>query len=102
MGFSVPGDAALGVIRPDDEGGDFWLWPENARLFLVLWPALQTQWRIGMAGAVGLDYSGCSAVARPLGFHWGRRTVAAVQAMEKAALIEWARQRAEEAKKDKK
>lgn len=103
MGLTVPEDAALGVTQSeDDEGGEFWLWPDNAALFLRLWPALQTQWRIGMVGATGLDYLGCAAVARPLGFGWGRRTVAAVQCMERAALIEWARQRAEEAKRAKK
>lgn len=31
------------------------IWPENERAF-VLFADLRTQWRVGMGGAVGLDY----------------------------------------------
>lgn len=42
--------------RPDEPAEDEGLWPENlwpARLF----EAMKTQWRVGPAGPVGLDYN---------------------------------------------
>ncbi|MFA9949159.1 DUF1799 domain-containing protein [Dentiradicibacter hellwigii] len=37
------------------------LWPENA-LPMQVFMAMQTQWRIGMGGATGLDYSALPVV----------------------------------------
>jgi len=63
-GDTVQGLASLGL--PADLAGHFVdddldVWPEN-------WPALElfsvlgTQWRVGMAGATGLDYTAILAV----------------------------------------
>ena len=39
----------------------FALWPENETAFR-LWCSLQTQWRVGPAGLIGLDYAVIPAV----------------------------------------
>lgn len=44
--------------RPD-------LWPENYAAW-ELWIGVKTQWRMGMSGAVGLDYTALSFVAKTL------------------------------------
>lgn len=77
------------VYRPEADGETFWLWPCNVSS-LELWFRVQTQWRVGMAGATGLDYSGVestlrlSAVPRK---DWPRQ-FGDVQAMESAWLQE--------------
>jgi len=57
-----------------------------------LWSAVQTQWRVGMGGPTGLDYAGVEAVLRVLGVRGEQRRerFALLQAMERAALREWA------------
>ena len=77
--------AALPVAEP------FYLWPELAPGF-ELWTQLQTQWRVGMAGPTGLDYSGVAAVMRMLGLRpkVQRERLWQIQAMERAALDFWA------------
>ena len=51
-------------ILPDvAEIPPFELWPENQQVFEV-WCAMSTQWRIGHAGVVGLDYTALPAVLR--------------------------------------
>lgn len=54
--------------------------------------ALQTQWRVGMAGRTGLDYAACLAYLRELGWRRKQRTRhwAGLRAMEAAALEVWA------------
>lgn len=39
----------------------FELWPENETAF-ALWCSLRTQWRVGPAGLIGLDYAAIPAV----------------------------------------
>jgi len=94
--------AALAAFGLFAEGGaeaavrdePFYLWPEHVAA-LQLWGAVQTQWRVGMAGPTGLDYVGVEALLRLRGIR-GRERVerfAELQAMERAALEEWARRR---------
>lgn len=43
-------------MTPEDVAGDpVEIWPENLEAF-ELFVALRSQWRVGMAGATGLDY----------------------------------------------
>lgn len=89
--------AALGIFCEDEtvvEDDEFWLWPENEDVFW-LWVSIQTQWVVGMAGRVGLDYSGVEACMRMRGIkkNQQQRIFALIQMMENAALDEWSRQR---------
>lgn len=43
-------------LTPEDYADEvFEVWPENWRAF-ELFSYMQTQWRVGMSGATGLDY----------------------------------------------
>lgn len=54
--------AAAGLTEDDlDIGAD--IWPENLQAY-ELFSALRTQWRVGMAGATGLDYNAVPTVLR--------------------------------------
>jgi hypothetical protein len=46
---------AAGLTLADFEGEAVEVWPENQRAYF-LFLDLQTQWRVGMGGATGLDY----------------------------------------------
>lgn len=48
---------------PDEE---YEVWPDNWPAFL-LFEAMSTQWRVGMGGAVGLDYNALKPVASMIG-----------------------------------
>lgn len=48
---------------PDEE---YEVWPDNWPAFL-LFEAMSTQWRVGMGGAVGLDYNALNPVASMIG-----------------------------------
>ena len=48
---------------PDEE---YEVWPDNWPAFL-LFEAMSTQWRVGMGGATGLDYTALPPVASMLG-----------------------------------
>lgn len=48
---------------PDEE---YEVWPDNWPAFL-LFEAMSTQWRVGMGGAVGLDYNAIKPVASMIG-----------------------------------
>ncbi|WP_051306208.1 DUF1799 domain-containing protein [Massilia alkalitolerans] len=88
--------AALGLyaVGPVLEQQEYWLWPENEEAF-ELWLGLQTQWNVGMAGAVGLNYAGVEACIRMRDIARKKRTelFASVQLMEQACLEEWAEKR---------
>lgn len=45
-----------GFVPADFEGDEFELWPENDQA-MRLFETVQTQWRMGFGGAVGLDYN---------------------------------------------
>jgi hypothetical protein len=46
-----------------------------------------TQWRVGMAGATGLDYPAMYLVADSLGIEVTRANLNKVQALERAVLV---------------
>ena len=48
--------AAAGLTAADFEGDVVDVWPENQSAYF-LFAQLQTQWRVGAAGAIGLDYN---------------------------------------------
>ncbi|SDT97628.1 DUF1799 domain-containing protein [Pseudomonas yamanorum] len=52
---------------PDEE---YEVWPDNWPAFL-LFEAMSTQWRVGMGGAVGLDYNVIKPVASMIGIKRG-------------------------------
>jgi len=85
MGLYVEGELSL------DDGNEFWLWPDNEETFLF-WMAIQTQWSTGMAGPTGLNYQSIEICMRRRRVPPGERDrlFELVQAMERAALDEWA------------
>jgi hypothetical protein len=58
--------AAFGMTLDDIPETEYEVWPDNWRAFL-LFEAMSTQWRTGMGGASGLDYSALPPVASMLG-----------------------------------
>lgn len=72
----------------------FYLWPECNALW-TLWGSCQTLWRKGVQGREGLDYAGLCAYLREVARIKPRKfqeVFACLQAMERAALDEWAKQ----------
>ena len=89
----------MGLQVEDDESPPeasiFYLWPDNLRVW-SLWPRCQTLWRVGMNGRDGLDYAGLCAYLRDVERIKPRKfaeVFSCPQAMEAAALNEWAQQR---------
>lgn len=58
-----------------------------------LWTSASTQWRVGMGGAVGLDYPAVEMVARAMGVRMDRPMLEKIQALEHAQLNRWAKLR---------
>jgi len=60
-----------------------------------LWLAVQTQWHTDNGHRTGLDYPGIEVCIRNAGFRKKDRPwyFAAIQAMERAALDEWSKER---------
>lgn len=91
----------LQITTQDDDGGDnppkqdlCYLWPDNVDTFNV-WSQLQTQWRVGMSGATGLDYTAVAAYLRDVAGIKKKdlpERFAEIRAMEVATLNEWAKQ----------
>lgn len=73
------------------------LLPE-AEPVIDLFLAAQTQWRVGMAGATGLDYAGVEALARLRGTPLDPETFASLQVCEYAALQAMSEQQKREAR----
>lgn len=71
------------------------IWPENWAA-LDVFSALQTQWRVGMAGPTGLDYAVLPVVMDLQGIDPAERAecFAGVQEMEREALQIFGRKRA--------
>lgn len=70
-----------------------YLWPDNVDTFNV-WSQLQTQWRVGMSGATGLDYTAVAAYLRDVVGIKKKdlpERFAEIRAMEVATLNEWAK-----------
>lgn len=94
--------ASFGLLPPADAGGgnvdgsdrELWLWPEN-RPAWDLWLCLQTQWRVGMAGATGLDYSAVAAVMHMQSTARKERPelLALLRVMEAEVLEVWGKER---------
>lgn len=57
--------AAFGLKPSDVAGEDVVVWPENLQATKVFL-AMKTQWRVGMGGYTGLDYSALSEIWRRL------------------------------------
>lgn len=53
---------------------------------LRAWSSIATQWRVGMGGAVGLDYAGAKIALDALGIDLDADLMADIQTMESAAL----------------
>lgn len=84
-------------LRDENEAdaGGVDLWPCNVAAWRA-WCDLQTQWRVGMGGATGLDYAAALAVLRTVHGLRGdalRETFELVRAAELAVLEVWAEQR---------
>jgi hypothetical protein len=96
--------AALGLQAQDSEDSAaappaqvFYIWPDCMAVWQT-WMRCQTLWRIGMGGREGFDYAGLCAYLREVERIKPRQfaeTFACLQAMEQAALTEWAKQRAQ-------
>jgi len=97
--------AAFGLVADVPDGASsssdkVYLWPCNVRVW-GLWQRIQTLWRSSMGGREGLDYSGLAAYLRDVERIKPRdfaQTFACIQAMEIAALNEWAGQAKEKTK----
>jgi uncharacterized protein YbdZ (MbtH family) len=86
FGFYVVGDD-----RPVEE--QFYLWPENCGIW-ELWLSVQTQWHTDNGIRTRLDYTGVQVVMNNHPIGKNRLTYfKTLQAMEFAALDEWAKQR---------
>ena len=89
--------AQLGLL--DQPAGErvAYLWPDNVRAWSC-WQGVQTQWRVGMGGATGLDYAGVRAFLdeQDLQRDERREVFAGIQACERATLEVWAEQRERE------
>lgn len=70
---------------PDEE---YEVWPDNWPAFL-LFEAMSTQWRVGMGGAVGLDYNAIKPVASMIGLKRDELAIAFpdLRMMEAEALL---------------
>ena len=89
--------AALGLLDQPDGERVAYLWPDNV-LAWRCWQGVQTQWRVGMGGATGLDYAGVRAFLdeQDLQRDERREVFAGIQACERATLEVWAEQRERE------
>jgi hypothetical protein len=88
--------AAFGLV-PEAEmeiEEEFHLWPENVAAF-NLWLSIQTQWRSDNGQRTGLEYPGIDICIRNQAVPKKQRSwyFATMQAMERAALDEWAKER---------
>lgn len=61
------------------------LLPENTPAWR-LWTACQTQWRVGGAGPVGLDYPAVWLVAESMGIEMHAANLGRIRALEREAL----------------
>ncbi len=84
--------------KPDPTPDMFYLWPCNVEMY-QLWGKLQTQWTVSMHGREGLNYDSVLRYLREIAHIRPRRLPAVmdcIQAMERAALEEWDKQRLQE------
>ena len=91
----VDEDGEEAQASPVEDLPTFWLWPDALPVWM-LWLGLRTQWRVGMGGATGLDYTAVLADLReqiPDDAPERRQTYLDIKAMEAVTLQEWADQR---------
>lgn len=86
--------AGLGVLEQPDSERVCHLWPDNLHAWQC-WQGVQTQWRVGVGGATGLDYAGVRAYLdeQALPAEDRRSVFAGIQACERTTLEVWAEQR---------
>lgn len=87
----------------DDEVEKVYVWPEHVRAWFFFCDSCSTQWRTGMSGWTGLDYS---AVLDAIKFEEPDREKAKelfeqIKHIERGALQELSEQRAEAERKNK-
>ncbi|MBD1554713.1 DUF1799 domain-containing protein [Pseudomonas sp. C2L11] len=87
--------AAFG-LSSDDFDGDAEVWPDAWPAFCAF-EAMSTQWRVGMGGAVGLDYNALPVVLELAGIRKRDRSAVFddLRVMEAEALAVMAEQRQE-------
>jgi len=81
--------AIFGLSEDDFPGEDFLVWPDNWKA-ISNFSCLQTQWRMGMSGPIGLDYNVMPIVFRMTGLaeiEWPEM-FQSIRVMESAALAE--------------
>lgn len=91
--YSADGDkettlAAFGLpasLAKSFEDKPCYVWGSNWKT-LELFAAMSTQWRVGMAGATGLDYTALPIVARSLNIKLTPARFGYLRAMERTAL----------------
>jgi hypothetical protein len=79
--MGIPPEQWEKLLTPED----LEIWPENWASVEVF-SALQTQWRVGMAGPTGLDYAALPVVMDLLEVELRAECFAGVQVMEAEAL----------------
>ena len=73
------------------EQREAYLWPDNLKNWHY-WQSVQTQWRVGMGGATGLDYAGvCVCLEHVHGLRGKalRKALVCIRAAERGTLEGW-------------
>lgn len=78
--------AVFGIQVELPQASGFEVWPENWDA-VVMWNRIQTQWRVGASGAIGLDYSVLAWLFRMYEVEDPRPLLEDLQVMEGAALV---------------
>lgn len=88
--------AAFGLVatRLAEPVDLIYLWPENVPTW-NLFQSLQTQWVVGMSGAIGLNYQSVNIVMthRAIPRRDRQQVFSEIQAMERATLSAWEKQK---------
>lgn len=83
--FGLPPELTKSFI----EDSTCWVWPQNWNT-VMLFLAMQTQWRVGMSGATGLDYAALPVIAKGEGIRLKPSRIAGLRVMESEALKQMA------------
>lgn len=77
-------------VSDDEQAEVAYLWPCNVGTW-AHWHAVQTQWRIGVGGATGLDYAGvCAYLGSAVKKRKQRdRVFEGIRAAESGTLLAW-------------
>lgn len=87
--LGIPKDMREGIVQ---SAGVAEIWPCNEKSF-ELFVAMQTQWRVGMGGPTGLDYSAIPVVSEATGIKVTKSRFDDLRIMESEALKSFAEQR---------